>query len=63
MKTKCDHDFVQPIPSITPQTQIKETVEFLCWLDSCGEVRRDIVHGMHCAAVGMENVSASSTEE
>lgn len=63
MKTKCDHDFVQLISAITPQTQIKEIVGFLCWLDSCGEGRRDIVHEMHCAAVGMENLSASSTEE
>ena len=45
------------------QEQPKDVVEFLCCLHPCGKSRRTIVHGMHCTAVGTENLSACSTEE
>lgn len=38
-----------------------DVVEFLCWLDSCSERRRTVVHAMHCEAVGEQNLSHCST--
>lgn len=43
-------------------TQPKDVVEFLCWLDSCGSRRRTVVHARHCAAVGTKDLNACSTE-
>ena len=34
--------------------QPTDILEFLCWLDSCGERRRTIVHDVHCESVGTE---------
>ena len=42
-------------------TQPKDVVEFLCWLDSCGARRRAVVHARHCAAVGMKDFTGCST--
>ena len=42
-------------------TQPKDVVEFLCWLDSCGARRRTVVHARHCAAVGMKDFTGCST--
>lgn len=44
-------------------TQPKDVVEFLCWLDSSGKRRRTVVHARHCAAVGTNDLTACSTSE
>ena len=45
------------------QAQPKDIVAFMCWLDSSGKGRRTIVHGMHCKAVGTQDLKSCSTEE
>ncbi|CAM9633616.1 unnamed protein product [Laminaria digitata] len=45
------------------QAQPKDIVAFMCWLDSSGKCRRTTVHGMHCTAVGTDDLKSCSTEE
>ena len=37
--------------------QPRDIVQFLCWLDSCSNRRRTVVHAMHCTQVGTAELS------
>lgn len=37
--------------------QPTDVLHFLCWLDSCGERRRTVVHGVDCEAVGTDTLT------
>lgn len=39
----------------------EDVVQYLCWLDTCGPLRRTVVHDMHCAAVGTSDLTGCST--
>ena len=43
-------------------TQARDIVQFLCWLDSCSNRRRTVVHAMHCKQVGTADLSGCSTQ-
>ena len=43
--------------------QPNDVVAFLCWLDSCSEIRRTAVHPRDCEAVGTSELSNCSTTE
>ena len=43
--------------------QPNDQVTFLCWLDSCSEKRRTVVHARDCEAVGTSELSNRSTTE
>ena len=42
--------------------QPRDVVQFLCWLDSCSNRRRTVVHAMHCTQVGTAELSGCSTQ-
>ena len=42
--------------------QPRDIVQFLCWLDSCSNRRRTVVHAMHCTQVGTAELSGCSTQ-
>ena len=42
--------------------QPRDIVHFLCWLDSCSNRRRTVVHAMHCTQVGTADLSGCSTQ-
>ena len=42
--------------------QPRDTVPFLCWLDSCSNKRRTVVHAMHYTQVGTAGLSSCSTQ-
>ena len=42
--------------------QPRDIVQFLCWLDSCSDRRRTVVHAMHCTQVGAAEFSGCSTQ-
>ena len=43
--------------------QPNDVVTFLCWLDSCSEKRRTVVHARDCEAVGTSELSNCSTTD
>lgn len=43
--------------------QPTDVLEFLCWLDACGERRRTIVHDIDCEAVGTDELLESCKEK
>ena len=40
----------------------EDVLQYLCWLDTCGPLRRTIVHSLHCEAVGTSILLGCSTE-
>ena len=42
--------------------QPRDIVQFLCWLDSCSNRRRTVVHAMHCTQVGTADLAGCSTQ-
>ena len=40
----------------------EDVVQYLCWLDTCGPLRRTIVHALHCEAVGTSSLLGCSTQ-
>ena len=42
--------------------QPRDIVQFLCWLDSCSNRRRTVVHAMHCTQVGTAELSGCSIQ-
>lgn len=45
------------------ESQPRDVVEYLCWLDSCGKRRRTVVHARDCTAVGTTSLEECSTEK
>lgn len=43
--------------------QPKDVLDFLCWLDSCGDRRRTVVHDRYCVGVGTDSFAECSTME
>ena len=42
--------------------QPRDVVQVLCWLDSCSNKRRTVVHANHCTQVGTAELSGYSTQ-
>ena len=42
--------------------QPRDIVQFLCWLDSCSNERRTVVHAMHFTQIGTAELSGCSTQ-
>ena len=40
----------------------EDVVQYLCWLDTCGPLRRTTVHALHCEAVGTSSLLGCSTQ-
>ena len=42
--------------------QPRDIVQFLCWLNSCSNKRRTVVHAMYCTQAGTAELSGCSTQ-
>jgi len=45
------------------ESQPRDVVDYLCWLDSCSKRRRTVVHARDCTAVGTSSLEECSTEK
>ena len=64
------HDLLGAVPFVTNHrrrrcmatVQPRDIVQFLCWLGSCSNRRRTVVHAMHCTRVGTAELSGCLTQ-